>query len=74
MMINQVTIQIIYKSAASGSSILQCGDFPLKGKKPEEVAWNWLEQIRREMHVANIEQVIINGEDMTETIKGIDKK
>jgi hypothetical protein len=71
---SNVSIQIIYKSSASGSSIMQRGDFPLKGRRPETIAFHWWEQIQKEMFVADLEQMIIDGEDMTETIKKMDKK
>lgn len=68
-----VTIQIIYRSAASGSKILQRGSFPLKWRHPQEVAFDWLQQIKREMHFDNLEQLLCNGEDITEIIKEMDK-
>jgi hypothetical protein len=69
MVSNRVMIQIFYRSAASGSLIMQRGDFPLKGKKPESVAYEWWTNIQKEMFVAGLEQVIIDGEDKTDLIK-----
>lgn len=68
-----VTIQIFYRSAASGSGILQRASFPLKGRQPQQVAFDWWQQIQREMHVASLEKVLCNGEDITEIIKDMDK-
>jgi hypothetical protein len=67
-----VTLQIIYKSAVSGSNILQRGSFPLKGRKPEKIAIEWFREIEREMHVDCIEQVLCNGEDITPIVKDMD--
>jgi hypothetical protein len=69
-----VTIQIIYRSAASGSKILQRCSFPLKGKQPWEVALDWWTKIQREMHVDRLEQVMCDGQDITENIRAMHKK
>jgi hypothetical protein len=69
-----VTIQIIYRSSVSGSRIMQGGSFPQRGQRPEVIAWNWWQQIQREMHVESIEQVMSNGEDITQLVRDLDKK
>ena len=68
------TIQIIYRSAASGSKILQGASFPLRGRQPQEVAFDWWKQIKREMPVDSLVQCLCNGEDITEIVKEMDKK
>lgn len=72
MKMKEVTIQILYRSAVSGSLILQRASFPLKGRKPHEVVLDWLEEIHREMFVGTLEQIICNGEDITGMIKEMD--
>jgi hypothetical protein len=69
-----VTIQIIYRSALSGCKILQGGSFPLKGRKVEKVAFDWWKQIQREMNVDRLEQVLCDGEDITQLVKNMDIK
>jgi hypothetical protein len=66
------TIQVIYRSAASGSCILQRGSFPLKGRKPEKVAFDWFVEIQREMHVGSLEQVLCDGDDITQLVKAME--
>jgi lysylphosphatidylglycerol synthetase-like protein (DUF2156 family) len=69
-----VTIQIHYIEVESETGILQRGSFPLKGKKREQVAYNWWRQIKREMTVEiAIEQVIADGEDITELVMKLEK-
>ncbi|WML54322.1 hypothetical protein RCG17_06655 [Neobacillus sp. PS3-12] len=69
-----VTLQIIYRSGASGSKILQRGSFTLKGKQPWEVAYDWWTKVQREMHVDSLEQVLCDGKDITQQIEYIDIK
>jgi hypothetical protein len=64
-----VTLQIIYRSAVSGSKILQRGTFPLKGKLSWEVAYDWWKKIQREMHIDSLEQVLCDGQDITQQIR-----
>jgi hypothetical protein len=69
-----VTIQIHYITIENNGRILQRGAFPLKRRKPEEVAlefWRW---IKKEMPLEiAIEQVIVDGEDITELVKELDE-
>jgi hypothetical protein len=64
-----VNIEIHY---ISESKILQRGSFPLKGRKPEQVALQFWKEIKREMPYAKeIELVRVDGEDITELVKEI---
>jgi hypothetical protein len=74
MVMITATIQIIYKSAISGSKILQRGSFPLKGNQPWEVAFDWWTKIQREMHVDSLEHVLCDGHDITQQIEDMDIK
>jgi hypothetical protein len=69
-----VTIDIHY--TASSSRALQSGSFPLRGKKPEMVAYDFWRQIKKVMsYRAELEKVIINGNnDITELVKGLEKQ
>jgi hypothetical protein len=66
-----ITIEIHY---ISSSKILQRGSFPLKGRKPEQIALQFWKEIKREMPYAReIEQVFAAGEDITELVKKLEK-
>jgi hypothetical protein len=67
-----VSVQISYES--NGNRVMQRGSFPLKRRKPEVVALKWFNQIRRELPFgAELEQVICDGEDITELVKELEK-
>jgi hypothetical protein len=69
-----VTIQIHYITIENNGRILQRGSFPLKRKKPEEVAYEFWKWIKKEMPLEiAIEQVIADGEDITELVKELDE-
>jgi hypothetical protein len=66
-----VTIEVHY--ITNDNKVMQRGSFPLRRKKPEEVAYEWFRQIRREMPFgAELEKVIVDGEDLTELVKELD--
>lgn len=62
-----VVIEIHYKS---GSRTTQSGSFPLRGRKPEQVALDFWKQIKKEMsYSAELEKVIANGDqDITQLV------
>jgi hypothetical protein len=68
-----VNIQIHYVAA---SRILQRGSFPLRGRKPEQVAYEFWKQIQKEMsYRAVLEEVIADGDqDITELVREIERK
>jgi hypothetical protein len=68
-----IVIRIDYK--ASGNKAYQGGSFPLRGRKPEQVALDWWKQIKREMsYRAELEKVTANGEDITELVQDLEDK
>lgn len=68
-----VTIQIHYIS--NKIKVLKRGSFPLKGKKREVVAFDWWRKIRRDMPFgAELEQIIADGEDITDLVKELEKE
>jgi hypothetical protein len=62
-----LSISIRYSSPAG--PVLQQGDFPLRGKNPEQVALDWWKQIQREVYTDELIEVTANGEDITDKIK-----
>lgn len=68
-----VVIEIHYKS---NSRALQTGTFPLRGRKPEQVALDFWQQIKKEMsYRAELEKVVANGDrDITQLVKEIEKQ
>jgi hypothetical protein len=68
-----VLIQIHYIS--NGIKVLQHGSFPLKGKKPEQVAYDWWRQLKRKMsYSGELEMVIADGEDITELVRALEQQ
>jgi hypothetical protein len=72
----KIVIKIIYK--VYGIKSMQCGAFPLNPKKFKEdpdqeaarVAFNWLKEIKREMNVEEIVEVVYDGDqDITGSVK-----
>jgi hypothetical protein len=62
-----VAIQIYYHT--SDSSVLRRGNFPLKGKVAEKVAydfWKWIKG-EHDFH-CELEKVVCDGEDITEKV------
>jgi hypothetical protein len=67
-----VFIQINFISC--DSKILQQGSFPLRGRKREEVAFEFWKQIRRYMpYGGELARVRADGEDITELVKKLDE-
>jgi hypothetical protein len=69
-----MTVLIVIHFISSDNKIMQRGSFPLKGKTKEVVAFEWWKQIRREMpYGGELEQVTVDGEDITEKVKELDE-
>ncbi|WP_419954762.1 hypothetical protein ACN6MT_03115 [Neobacillus niacini] len=67
-----ILIQIFYTT--NDNSVLRKGNFPLKNKKPEEVAYDFWKWIKREHpYPCKLEKVISNGEDLTQLVKNLEK-
>ncbi|MDQ0197939.1 hypothetical protein [Neobacillus ginsengisoli] len=69
-----VSIEIHFKTNAT--RITKRGNFPLKGKNPEEVAYQWWKHISNEMSFfAELEKVTVNSDqDITELVKEIESQ
>jgi hypothetical protein len=62
-----ISIEITYNSPVG--KVLQRGNFPLKGKLPEVVAFDWWKDIRRNVYTEELILVVVNGdEDITEKV------
>lgn len=67
-----VVIHIHY--IANDMGVLRRGSFPLKSRNPEEVAYEWWKQIKRESYVnLELDKVIADGEDITQLVKELEK-
>lgn len=68
-----VKIQITYMT--DGGRTQQSGTFPLRRKKPEELAFEWLQQIKRKMYTyQTLISVIVDGkEDITKKVLEMEK-
>lgn len=67
-----VRIQMTYLTKAGKAQ--QSGTFSLRRRKPEEVAFEWLQAIKRKITYQELISVIVNGDkDITEKIKEMEK-
>jgi hypothetical protein len=70
-----IVIKIYYKALEVNSKSYRSGLFPLKGKSPEEVAFDFWKWIKNEEPL-NLEllKVIVDGDqDITEKIKELER-
>jgi hypothetical protein len=67
-----IGIRIDY--SVHGNKSYQQGSFSLRGKRPEDIAYNWWKQIKKEhSYWAVLERVIVNGDqDITFKVNEID--
>ncbi len=67
-----INIRITY--IARGIRVERKGTFPLRGRAPEKVAADWIQEIKKEMDVDEILSVIVDGnEDITEKVLEMQK-
>jgi hypothetical protein len=69
-----MTVIILIHYISNDNKVLRRGSFPLKGKSKEEAAlefWKWIK--REHPFECEIEQVIVDGEDITEEVKGLER-
>jgi hypothetical protein len=67
--IMNVIIAITFLSR--GIRVERKGSFPLRGRTPEKVAAEWIQEIKKEMDVEGLISVIVDGED--DITKGVNK-
>ena len=69
-----VAIQIHYIAIENNVKCLRRWEVRLGRKKPEQVAYEWWKQIKRESFVdLELEKVIADGEDITNLVKELEK-
>jgi hypothetical protein len=69
-----MTALIVIHYISNNNKVLRRGSFPLKGKEKEIIAlefWNWIK--REHPFECEIEKVIVDGEDITEKVKEMEK-
>jgi uncharacterized metal-binding protein YceD (DUF177 family) len=63
-----ITIRITYTTRGLRSQ--RAGSFPLRGRTPEKIAGDWIQEIKKEMDLDGLIHVIVDGkEDITEAVK-----
>lgn len=69
-----VIIEIHYVS--SGNRTTQSGSFPIRGRKPEQIALEFWKQIKNDMsHHAQLEKVIVDGDqELTERVIALEEQ
>jgi hypothetical protein len=66
-----VSLRIDY---TGGSRISQSGSFPLRGRKPEQIALLWWKQLKKESsYRATLDAVIADGQDITQQVVDLEK-
>jgi hypothetical protein len=69
---SNITIEIHYKG---DSKALRRGSFPLRGKNPERVAYEFWKSIKKEMpYPVVLEEVLAAGEDVTDLVRDLEKQ
>lgn len=59
---------------SSGARTQQNGLFPLKGQKPEFIAYDWIKQIKKKVYFEELLEVIVDGkENITEKVLEMQK-
>jgi glycerol-3-phosphate dehydrogenase len=69
-----MNVLIVMHYISNDNKVMQRGSFPLRGKPKEQVAYEWLRQIKRQMpYYEEVEKVTADGEDITEKVKELEK-
>ncbi|MEH7093920.1 hypothetical protein [Neobacillus vireti] len=67
-----ITIEIHYKA---DSKLMQRSSFPARGRKPEQVAYQFWKDIKKEMpYNVELEEVLAAGEDVTQQVKELERQ
>ena len=67
-----ITIELHYKA---DSKLMQRAYFPLRGRKPEYVAYEFWKSIKKEMpYPVKLEEVIAAGEDVTLLVNELERQ
>lgn len=69
-----MNVRIEIKYLTDGGRAVQAGSFPLKGRKSEDIAFKWLQQIKRQVTYRELISVTVNKEDdITENVRKLEK-
>jgi hypothetical protein len=69
-----MTVLIVIHYISNDNKIMRRGSYPLKGKAKEVVALEFWKWIKREMPFeCEIDKVTVDGEDITEIVKEMEK-
>lgn len=64
----KVTITLRFRTQVHKTR--QSGEFPLKGRTPEQIAYEWLREISREgTWIEEIYEVLADGVDITDKVR-----
>jgi hypothetical protein len=67
-----ITIEIHYKA---DSKLMQRASFPMKGRKPERVAYEFWKSIKKEMpYPVVLEEVLAAGKEVTQQVKELERQ
>lgn len=69
-----ITIDIHFSTSAGKA--LKSGSFPLRGRKPEYIAYQFWKQTQKEQpHEVHLEEVIVNGDqDITDLVLDLEQQ
>ena len=66
-----ISIRIYFET--THNKLTQAGEFPLRGRRPEQVAFEWWKELKKETFNPRLRRVVINGDqDITELVKQLD--
>jgi hypothetical protein len=69
-----MNVLIVIHYISNDNKVMQRGSFPLRRKSKEQVAYEWLRQIKRQMpYYEELEKITADGEDITEKVKELEK-
>jgi hypothetical protein len=69
-----MNVRIQITSRTKGGKAQQSGTFPLRRRKSEEVAFDWLQNIKRKVTYRELISVIVDGkEDITDKVQEMEK-
>jgi hypothetical protein len=65
-----IAIRVRYISPAG--NVTQGGTFPLRGRSPEHIAFEWIQQIKRQIYYEGLIEVVVNvDQDITKEVKAL---
>jgi hypothetical protein len=64
---------VIHYTGPSGR-VEQAGSFPLRGKRPEEIAWDWWDKDVGRGYGKKLDKILADGVDITEKVYEVRKE